>query len=693
MTRLPPTATVVVTRIHAIQGQRHLSPLAGQTVTGVTGIVTSKRQNGFYLQDPTPDGDNATSEGVFVFTMTEPRVAVGDAVMVSGRVGEFRPGGTSGTTNLTLTQLEGPTVDIVSHGNPLPTPVVIGQGGRLPPSEIIASEPPGDVEQGGNLDPLHNGLDFYESLEGMLVEVDDAVVVGPRSRFGEIVVVADDGVRAGLRTGRGGVIVRPTDYNPERLYLDDELLRLSDQDTPVVNVGDHFARPVVGVMDYSFGAFKIQLTTPVPATAAALAREAATPPGPGQISLAGFNVENLDPTDVAKFEPIAQVIVNQLRSPDILTVEEIQDNNGRQDDRVVDAGQTYTRLIEAIQGAGGPTYEVRQLDPVDDQDGGEPGGNIRQGFLFRTDRGVQFVDRAGGTATTGVSLDSDASGVRLSFSPGRIDPTNPAWANSRKPLVGEFQYNGQTLFVVGNHLIAKSGDQPLFGRFQPPALPTERQRLAQTQVLSAFVRQVLSLDPAANIVLLGDLNDFEFSAPLKTLTEAGLQNLTETLPPTERYSYVFEGNSQALDHILVSEHLAQTAQPEYDVVHVNAEYAERVSDHDPAIVRLTLLTAPRTGGPAPIPWTEAARRVNQTVQVEGTIITTRNTGRVTYLNFSRNFNTDLKIVIFPREAALFPRAPESMYQGQKIRVTGKIELYQGAPEIIVRDPSQIAIIP
>jgi hypothetical protein len=290
-------------------------------------------------------------------------------------------------------------------------------------------------------------------------------------------------------------------------------------------------------------------------------------------------------------------------------------------------------------------------------------------------------------------LVNDASGVWLSFSPGRIDPTNAAWTNSRKPLVGEFTYNGQTLLVIDNHLIAKSGDQPLFGRFQPPALPTERQRLAQTQVLSAFVRQVLSLHPAANIVVLGDLNDFEFSAPLKTLTEAGLTNLAETLPPTERYSYVFEGNSQALDHILVSEHLMQTAQPAYDVVHVNAEYATRVSDHDPVLVRLTMLTGPRTSGPTSIPWTEAGRRVNQTVRVEGTIVSTRNTGRVTYLNFSRNFNTDLKIVIFPREAALFPRPPETMYQGQKIRVTGRIELYQGAPEIIVRDPAQIEIIP
>ncbi|MCW5853463.1 MAG: endonuclease/exonuclease/phosphatase family protein, partial [Anaerolineae bacterium] len=518
-----------------------------------------------------------------------------------------------------------------------------------------------------------------------------------RNRFGEVVVLADEGAGAGLRTGRGGIVVRPTDYNPERLFLDDELLLGQGGKMPVVNVGDRLPGPLVGPLDYSFGNFKIQLTSEPAVSPANLPRGVAQPPTPDQLSVASFNVENLDPTDVGRFEALAAAIVGNLRSPDLISVEEIQDNNGPFNDTVVDASRTYSRLVEAIRAAGGPTYTVRQIDPVDDQDGGEPGGNIRVGFLFRTDRGLAFVDRHGGTSTTAVGLENGPGGLHLTVSPGRLEPTHPAFQNSRKPLVGEFQVGGQTLFVIGAHLISKGGDHPLMGRFQPPVLSSEPARVQQAQVLAQFVQRLLAADADANILLLGDLNDFPFSAPLQTLKAAGLQVLAETLPEGEQYSYVFEGNSQVLDHILVSAPLAHMAAPQFEFIHLNAEYAERLSDHDPTLVRLTLPHAAAqplpTLPPLPIiPWTQARQYLGQTVRAEGTIVTTRNTGRVTYLNFSRNFQTDLKIVIFPAEAARFPQPPELMFDGRTVRVTGKVEEYQGAPEIIVRDPQQIEVL-
>ena len=82
----------------------------------------------------------------------------------------------------------------------------------------------------------------------------------------------------------------------------------------------------------------------------------------------------------------------------------------------------------------------------------------------------------------------------------------------------------------------------------------------------------------------GDLNDFEFSETLDILEDGGLFNLMETLPVWERYSYVFEGNSQTLDQILVSKALKSDA--EYDSVHVNAEFFDQASDHDPQVARL-----------------------------------------------------------------------------------------------------------
>jgi hypothetical protein len=179
------------------------------------------------------------------------------------------------------------------------------------------------------------------------------------------------------------------------------------------------------------------------------------------------------------------------------------------------------------------------------------------------------------------------AGTRLSFSPGRIDPTNAAFTTSRKPLAGEFRFRGQHLFVIANHFNSKGGDQPLFGRFQPPRRPTETQRIQQAKVVHDFVAAIEAADPDAGVVVLGDLNDFEFSTALATLRQGVLHPLIETLPQQERYTYDFEGNSQALDHVLVSD--ALFARPfAYDVVHVNAEFAEQASDHDPQVVRITL---------------------------------------------------------------------------------------------------------
>jgi predicted extracellular nuclease len=253
---------------------------------------------------------------------------------------------------------------------------------------------------------------------------------------------------------------------------------------------------------------------------------------------------------------------------------------------VVDPSVTIGNLIAAISTAGGPTYGYRQINPVNDQDGGEPGGNIRQIFLFRTDRGLSFVDRPGGNSTTATTVTNAGGTAQLSFSPGRIDPTNAAWNSSRKPLAAEFLFNGQRLYVIANHFNSKGGDQPLTGRFQPPAHSSEAQRHQQATIEAGFVQQIRAIDPNANVVVLGDLNDFEFSETIHILEAAGLTDLYDTLPLAERYSYVFEGNSQTLDHILVSGPLLNRST--FDVVHVNAEFADQASDHDPSVARIVM---------------------------------------------------------------------------------------------------------
>ncbi|WP_287131232.1 hypothetical protein [Candidatus Cyanaurora vandensis] len=607
------TITVAVnplagTRIRDIQGAGHVSPLfnpttgVGLAVTDVPGLVTAVRTNGFYFQDPAPDSDPNTAEGIFVFTGSAPTVTVGSSITVSGTVGEFRPGcssfnctsTSSGFANLSTTQIASPTITAVAPLGTV-TATVIGSGGRVPPTEIFSDDATGtppSVETGGAFDPASDGVDFYESLEGMLVRVNDARVVGPTVTFGaggpnnvEVYVLGDNGANATGANTRGGINIRPNDLNPERIVFNNAL-----QTLPEVGVGTVFPGAVDGVLDYSFGKFLFYPINPLPVPVS-------NPPLPevaagsfaGELTVAAFNVENLDPGDGTRYDQLASVIVNNLRSPDILNLEEIQDNNGPTNDGIVAADQTLHTLITAIQTAGGPLYSFRQVNPAPGNlDGGEPGGNIRVAFLYRADR-VTFVDRYDGTSdlSTTATQAQNVGGPILSLSPGRVDPNNTAFLNSRKPLAGEFEFQGRKVFVVGNHFNSKGGDQPLFSRFQPPTLLSETQRLQQATVVKGFVDSILAIDPLANVIVLGDLNDFESSPPLTILKGTSLFNLVERVTPDDRFSFIFTGNAQVLDHLLSSVNLAAVATSQ-DFIHVNPEFVGSPTDHDPFVVRFDI---------------------------------------------------------------------------------------------------------
>jgi predicted extracellular nuclease len=270
----------------------------------------------------------------------------------------------------------------------------------------------------------------------------------------------------------------------------------------------------------------------------------------------------------------------------------VQDNDGATDDGVVAADQTLTKLTQAIAAAGGPAYDWREIDPVNDADGGQPGGNIRVVFLFNPAR-VVFVDRGATTvnrSTTATAVVKTAGQPELTLSPGRIDPTSDAWDASRKPLVGEFSFRGQSVFVIGNHFDSKLGDQNQDGRFQYPAQSSAVQRAQQAAEVNAFASSILAVNKNAKVVVAGDLNDYQFSPALKTLTGAAaghpiLTDLITTLPANQQYTYDFDGVSEVLDHILVS---SGAGRPQYQVIHINSEYANQVSDHDPQVVRLTV---------------------------------------------------------------------------------------------------------
>jgi predicted extracellular nuclease len=595
------TTTLPVTQIGQVQGAGHMSPFAGQIVK-VEGVVIAERGSNTWIQDPSPDADPATSEALLVFgSAVSSAVAVGDLVQVRGTVTEFRPGCTpscaptsAAFSNLTITELASPGLGVTKLGTaPLPAATVIGAR----PTEVIENDSEsGNVETSNDFDPSNDGIDYYETLESMLVQVNSPVVVGPTNNFGEILVLADNGAGASVRTIRGGILVRDVDpatlgdyengdFNPERIMLDDLFVAV-----PRVDVADRFAA-AAGVMTYDFANYKIAVSSILAEIDGGLTREVTRAPTDHEVVVGTYNVENLDPSDDS-FARHADLIVNHLGSPDVLAIEEIQDNDGAANTAVTDASATWNALIAAIQAAGGPVYQHRQIDPVDDRDGGEPGGNIRVGFLFRTDRGVEFIDRPGGGSTTPTTVIAHPSGPRLSSSPGRVDPLNPAYTSSRKPLAGEFRMRGKKVFVVALHLSSKGGDQPLFGRFQPPARSSEVARHAQAASVNGFVDQIIAADPNANVIVLGDVNDFEFSETVSILEGGVMTTLMDTLPAAERYSYVFEGNSQVLDQILVSNNLLESFPIDYDPVHVNAEFADQASDHDPQVARLDLRGRP-----------------------------------------------------------------------------------------------------
>jgi predicted extracellular nuclease len=610
---IPPAPAAVPTAapsIGELQGAVHRSPFTGREVSEVAGVVTAvappenERGGGFWIEDPEGDGDPATSDGLWVAAPSGPglfAVAPGDAVRVSGRVAEV---GFPDELTTTTLLAEPAAVRVVSRGKALPGPRRIGAAdapaagyaGAAPP-EGCPPRPAIDDDGLETYQPAEDGIDFWESLEGMRVELVAPLAVGPTSRFGEIPLVAASCAPNAGRTGRGGLLVAAGDFHPERLIADDRLAPRP----PEMATGDRFAAPLVGVVGYAFGNFRLLATGEWPAVEPlAVAPERVELGGdPRDLTVATLNVENLSARDGdEKLRRLAAVVVEALAAPAIVALQEVQDDSGRDDDGTVTAAATLDRLAAAIAAAGGPAYAWRQVDPEDNADGGAPGGNIRVAFLVDPAR-ARTVDRGAAGPRDGVEVVAgEDDGSALAPSPGRVAPTDPAFAGdpaggeraerepSRKPLALEVEVAGRPLFLVAVHFRSKGGDDPLFGAVQPPRLVTEPQRVAQAEAVAAFVGEILAADPEARVLVLGDFNDFAFHPPLAALEAVGLVNLVERLPPADRYTYLYEGNSQVLDHLLASPALA-AALADVDAVHLHADFppSRRASDHDPVVAR------------------------------------------------------------------------------------------------------------
>ncbi|MEM8535426.1 MAG: lamin tail domain-containing protein [Chloroflexota bacterium] len=605
VTPTPPSGDT--TPIYTIQGSTTgltslESPLVGESVT-TEGVVSAVLGNGFFVQDVAGDGDPTTSDGLFVFTDSMPTISSGDLVSVTGTVTEFRG---SRSNDLTLTQLADPGLDITVTGSAaLPTPVVIDA-----PNESINPD----------------GIVYWERLEGMHTTLDDPTVVGSTfARFGEIWVVGAQDAQPGSGfQSSGNLILRDlpgdaVDYNPERIVIDDETRVGGGDDTRIVTagnesaqvrvtVGDTFAS-ISGVLDYRFGLYRMQpLSDP---EASLTSRQG--PPTLGfsgirataadEVSVVSFNFENFfdavdDPnkndspiltaTEIErKAAKLTLAIADELKCPDIIVIAEIEEAlvlNG--DDNGNVRGTDVQALVPRLAGRGCPYLAVSR-DATDDR-------SIEAAFMYRTDRGIDLDSFY--LATEG---DTDT--------PAKADTNNAfnglgEFGDSREPLVGEFRVDGAPVIVIGNHWNSKGGDDALYGNVQPPVRDTEEQRKLQAQYVRDYLDEVVfAVNPGAAVVVAGDLNDFAFPEPgegndpvtiLKSSSAAPLTNLIDQLPESEQYTFVFQGNSQVLDHIVVSSSMLSTVQ-DVTTAQINASFgglyeddtttSASASDHDPVV--------------------------------------------------------------------------------------------------------------
>lgn len=561
-------------KIRDIQGQSHYSKYEDASVNEVTGVITHFYNGAnFVIQDPNDDGDWKTSEAIIVNrSSASSSFEIGDLVTVAGTVEEwFYKGYRDMRDNdLPLTRIR--STEVVKVGTAaLPEALIIGED-VFPPTKII--------ENDGltSFDPEEDGIDFWESLELMRVGVADAQIVGPQ-KYGEVFVVSKNATNNEFHK-QGGILLSEDDYNPERITV-------TTSDSTIAKAGDTFAENPVGVLGFGFGNYQIWTAEdelPEIVDGGIEPEETWIENEEDKLTVSTYNVENYsaDPnhTSDAKAQRIAESFVNDLNSPDIIVMVEVQDSDGPIGSGNSDATASYERLIADIKAAGGPEYAWTDIAPEYNQDGGQPGGNIRVGYLYNPDR-VTLSEGTKGTATQ----DTEWVDGELSLNPGRIQPI--PMPNTRKPIAAQFDFQGEQVVVIGAHLNSKGGDQPLFGQNQPPFFGSVEERIQLATAINEFVAEGLAQDPDLNVIVAGDMNDFEFTPAMEALKGDILTNKVEDVPLEDRFSYYYQGNSQVLDHLLVTNNLAERT--ELDMVHINAMFMEehgRASDHDPLLAQI-----------------------------------------------------------------------------------------------------------
>ena len=580
--------------IHEIQGNASASTYNGMLVS-TTGIVTARKFNGYFLQvaDVDVDANPTSSEGIFVFTGGAPPAgaAVGNNLRVTATVQEFIP--SADLNSPPLTELIGSSLAILSMGNTLPSPITI---------TAADTDPAGSIEQ-------------LEKFEGMRVMVLSLTVIAPTqgNLTESSATSASNGVFYGVITGIprpfreagiqvpdplpvGAPLTVPRfDANPERIRVDSDALLGSSAIN--VNTGAVVTN-LTGPLDYGFRTYTID-PEPGAGFSGGMAFTAAPDPANNEFTVASFNLQRFfdtvnDPavSDVVltatafnnRLNKASLAIRDGLKSPDILGVVEMENLS------------TLQALADKINNDAVAAGQANPLYVAYLEEGNDIGG-IDVGFLVKTTRVlVNSVTQFG-------KLDT------------YINPISslPETLNDRPPLVLDatvlsFIGPPNNVTVIVNHLRSLNGiDDPVDG------VRVRAKRKAQAEFLANLVQGRQTANADEKIILVGDFNAFEVNdayvdligtilgtptdpslvvTASLDLVDPNLSLLATFIPSSEQYSYVFDGNAQTLDHVMITSNLSSMFS-QFHHPRLNADFQEifrndatrpeRLSDHDPAV--------------------------------------------------------------------------------------------------------------
>lgn len=461
-------------------------------------------------------------------TDNDPKTSPGLFINTGANLPEIAPGDLVSVTGRVREAFQETQLEIATRAN------IIVLGSSFIPAPTALDPPVDDAESQA----------YFEALEGSLVSVTgSALVVGPTTRYGEYALV--------LPKHNVGRVWQGQDHGM-LIHVDDgssETHETRDKQEVVTAVGDTVSG-LVGVLAYSYGNYKIEPT-------AAYAVQNQLPEiipleslEQGSFSVMTWNVENL-----------FDFVVPHPSSPPLPKVSEYK--------------LSISRVAQTIQAAGIPTVigfqEVENFEILEDI--------AAVPLLAEYDYQAALIE---GTDSRGIDV-----GYLVRRDQAEIITTvqYPAPGNitSRPPLMIEVELIGSdaSLYFLNNHFTSMSGGEQA----------TEPRRNAQAAWNAEIAGEILQDDPGALLVVMGDLNSYYGSLPLQTLEGTGLINLFDWLEPEERYSYVYQGSSQVLDHILVNEDM-EAYLVGVNVLHCNADYPLpfsdgegfiHKSDHDPVI--------------------------------------------------------------------------------------------------------------